>query len=54
MTTSELITSIKQTNNGYIFAPTADQLAAAKRNPNVFILGVSEYTGSFTIYLKNR
>jgi hypothetical protein len=38
MTTTELITAIRQTNNGYIFAPTAAELAAAKRNLQLFQL----------------
>jgi len=53
MTTSELIAAIRLTNNGYIFAPTAAELAAAKRNLSVFQL-VHNMFGTVSISLRPR
>jgi hypothetical protein len=53
MTTSELIAAIRSTNNGYIFAPTSAELAAAKRNQAVFQL-VHNSLGTITIAMQPR
>ena len=53
MTTPELIAAIRRTNNGYIFAPTAVELAAAKRNTDVFQL-VNNSFGTISIAMWPR
>ena len=38
MNKSDLIASLKSTNNGYLFAPTAPELACARLHPDLFIV----------------
>jgi len=40
--------AIKATNNGYLFAPTVEQLATARRNPEAFTLTPNAF-GEYTI-----
>jgi len=34
---SDLILKILSTNNGYLFSPSSDEIAIAKKHPSVFI-----------------
>jgi hypothetical protein len=53
MTTPELIAAIRLTNNGYIFAPTSAELAAATHNQDVFQL-VNNSFGTVSIAMWPR
>lgn len=45
MTILQLLASLALTNNGYLFAPLAAELATARANPDVFVV-----TPAGTIY----
>jgi hypothetical protein len=47
---NELIESIKLSNNGYVFAPSAAEIACAKENPDVFEYH-SMYVGPFRHFI---
>jgi hypothetical protein len=51
MTTPELIAAIKLTNNGYIFAPTKEELGAAGRDLKTFRLQHNSL-GNLTIFIR--
>jgi len=53
MTTPELIAAIRLTNNGYIFAPTAAELTAARNAPGTFQMVNNSY-GSISIAMWPR
>jgi hypothetical protein len=48
MTSAELTARIANTNNGYIFAPTAEELWTAMTDPTHFTVIPNSF-GSFTI-----